>query len=330
MHELDTIAAERDALDDAELEALEEQSQLVDDLAGGARRGAGPRRGESRQAAAALAAVEGRDRRRDRRADGRRGPTSRRSLEGGVLADYERRRKHHGGVAVAQLDGRSCSGCHLDLSTSELETGARRRRRGSWPTARSAAASSSRRAPRRVVFFWFIGTAIVAVWYVFRDPRFDYRLLVVGSVLPLGRCALRARGRAGHALDALAGVQRRPARRRSWRSRQDGSRSASCDALVGPAHRHVPPPRVRRCVGNDRRVLVAVRRLGPGGAPAARGAARVGESRFWRRPASPSSCGSGVATVSVTRCGGATRCGPDGCWPREPDRPRDLIHCRSC
>jgi hypothetical protein len=36
------------------------------------------------------------------------------------------------------------------------------------------------------VFFWFIGTAIVAVWYVFRDPRFDYRLLVVGSVLPLG------------------------------------------------------------------------------------------------------------------------------------------------
>jgi hypothetical protein len=35
------------------------------------------------------------------------------------------------------------------------------------------------------VFFWFVGTAIVAVWYVFRDPRFDYRLLVVGSVLPL-------------------------------------------------------------------------------------------------------------------------------------------------
>jgi hypothetical protein len=35
------------------------------------------------------------------------------------------------------------------------------------------------------VFFWFIATAILAVWYVFRDPRFDYRLLVVGSVLPL-------------------------------------------------------------------------------------------------------------------------------------------------
>jgi hypothetical protein len=35
------------------------------------------------------------------------------------------------------------------------------------------------------VFFWFVGTAVIAVWYVFRDPRFDYRLLVVGSLLPL-------------------------------------------------------------------------------------------------------------------------------------------------
>ena len=36
------------------------------------------------------------------------------------------------------------------------------------------------------MFFWFVGTAVLTVWYVFRDPRFDYRLLVVGSVLPLG------------------------------------------------------------------------------------------------------------------------------------------------
>jgi len=35
------------------------------------------------------------------------------------------------------------------------------------------------------MFFWFIGTAIVAIGFVFRDPRFDYRLLIVGSVLPL-------------------------------------------------------------------------------------------------------------------------------------------------
>ena len=35
------------------------------------------------------------------------------------------------------------------------------------------------------MFFWFIGTAVLAVGFVFRDQRFDYRLLIVGSVLPL-------------------------------------------------------------------------------------------------------------------------------------------------
>jgi len=35
------------------------------------------------------------------------------------------------------------------------------------------------------MFLWFIGTAVLAVAYVFRDPTFDYRLLIVGSVLPL-------------------------------------------------------------------------------------------------------------------------------------------------
>jgi hypothetical protein len=40
------------------------------------------------------------------------------------------------------------------------------------------------------VFFWFIGTAVIAVWYVFRDPGFDYRMLAVGSVLPLGDALL--------------------------------------------------------------------------------------------------------------------------------------------
>lgn len=34
------------------------------------------------------------------------------------------------------------------------------------------------------MFFWFLGTAIVSVWFVFRDPAFDYRLLCVGALLP--------------------------------------------------------------------------------------------------------------------------------------------------
>jgi membrane-bound metal-dependent hydrolase YbcI (DUF457 family) len=43
------------------------------------------------------------------------------------------------------------------------------------------------------VFLWFIATSVVTVRFVFRDPTFDYRLLIVGSVLPL------ADGVTGHA-----------------------------------------------------------------------------------------------------------------------------------
>jgi len=35
------------------------------------------------------------------------------------------------------------------------------------------------------MIFWFLGTAVLAVWYVFRDPSFDYRLLLVGVILPV-------------------------------------------------------------------------------------------------------------------------------------------------
>ncbi len=34
------------------------------------------------------------------------------------------------------------------------------------------------------MFFWFIATAVVTVGFVFRDPSFDNRLLIVGAVLP--------------------------------------------------------------------------------------------------------------------------------------------------
>lgn len=35
------------------------------------------------------------------------------------------------------------------------------------------------------MFLWFVATSVIAVGYVFRDARFDYRLVIVGSVLPL-------------------------------------------------------------------------------------------------------------------------------------------------
>lgn len=34
------------------------------------------------------------------------------------------------------------------------------------------------------MLFWFVGSSWVAVWFVFRDERFDYRWLTVGALLP--------------------------------------------------------------------------------------------------------------------------------------------------
>lgn len=35
------------------------------------------------------------------------------------------------------------------------------------------------------MFFWFAGMSFVLVWLVFRSPMVDYRLVVLGSLLPL-------------------------------------------------------------------------------------------------------------------------------------------------
>ncbi len=34
------------------------------------------------------------------------------------------------------------------------------------------------------MFFWFIGTAIASVWFIFRDPEFSYWYVIFGAVLP--------------------------------------------------------------------------------------------------------------------------------------------------
>lgn len=34
------------------------------------------------------------------------------------------------------------------------------------------------------MFFWYVGAAILIIWFVFTDPNFDYRLLPVGAALP--------------------------------------------------------------------------------------------------------------------------------------------------
>lgn len=60
-------------------------------------------------------------------------------------------------------------------------------------TARTAAASSSdertlgaiARSALTVVLLWFVGLSVAIVWMVFRSPALDYRMVVVGALLPL-------------------------------------------------------------------------------------------------------------------------------------------------
>jgi len=34
------------------------------------------------------------------------------------------------------------------------------------------------------VLFWFVATSVLTIFFVFRDPRFDYRWLIAGVLLP--------------------------------------------------------------------------------------------------------------------------------------------------
>ena len=34
------------------------------------------------------------------------------------------------------------------------------------------------------MFLWFAGTALVAMWFTFRDPAIDHRLVIFGSLIP--------------------------------------------------------------------------------------------------------------------------------------------------
>ena len=52
-----------------------------------------------------------------------------------------------------------------------------------FQSARIAVASS--RCRHAVMLFWFIGTSVASVWSVFRDPKFAYRWVIVGALVPV-------------------------------------------------------------------------------------------------------------------------------------------------
>lgn len=119
MHEIETVNAQRNDLDDAELAALEEQSVLDDE------RTAHVAQEESLRSALGSAdealgqACEDIDVELD-------GLAERRERALSLLSDRDIARytavRDSVGVAVAELKGHRCEGCHLDLSAAEVDT----------------------------------------------------------------------------------------------------------------------------------------------------------------------------------------------------------------
>jgi len=118
MHEITTLDEQIDALDITEIEALEEQSTIDDQLTDHLRAEQG-----------LLDAVRSADLALQRAtseieaelavlADER---TSRRAAFGDLMLVHYDRVRASSGVAVAQLVGHRCEGCHLDLSAAEVD-----------------------------------------------------------------------------------------------------------------------------------------------------------------------------------------------------------------
>jgi predicted nucleic acid-binding Zn-ribbon protein len=118
-HEIETLNAHRDELDDRELEAMEQQAdaeQRLRELA--ADEDAVVAMKES--AAADLAVVKGTG------ADDEAELTAKYDAARAVLtaeevALYDAQRARHGGIGSAKLIGVKCDGCHLDLSRAEVD-----------------------------------------------------------------------------------------------------------------------------------------------------------------------------------------------------------------
>ena len=119
MHEIETVNSRRDELDDAELAALEEQATLDDELTA--------HLGDEESLAEALRLADEALGRACRDIDAELATLDERrteavaALDDAAAARYERVRASNG-VAVAQLKGHRCEGCHLDLSAAEVDT----------------------------------------------------------------------------------------------------------------------------------------------------------------------------------------------------------------
>jgi predicted nucleic acid-binding Zn-ribbon protein len=119
MHEIETINTTRGELDEQELLALDEQGAAEAETAH-LEAALVPATAAADEAAATWSAA---DAQLDAEAAALRVKRAEAAgvLSASELAAYEHARSQFGGVAVARLEGRTCSGCHLDLSPGEVD-----------------------------------------------------------------------------------------------------------------------------------------------------------------------------------------------------------------
>jgi predicted nucleic acid-binding Zn-ribbon protein len=119
MHEIETVNAQRNDLDDAELAALEEQSTLDDERTEHLAQEESLRSALRSADEAFGRACQDIDVELEALAERRESAVS--ALSDGIVARYMSVRGS-AGVAVAELKGHRCEGCHIDLSAAEVDT----------------------------------------------------------------------------------------------------------------------------------------------------------------------------------------------------------------
>ncbi len=119
MHEIATLTEQRDALDIRELEAMEAETTLEADLAAHLAGEDALRTGVQSADGALAEEVGDIDRQLDALAAERSVVVE--QIPADLIARYDRARPHLG-VVVSRLQGKQCTGCHLDLSAAELDT----------------------------------------------------------------------------------------------------------------------------------------------------------------------------------------------------------------
>src|SRR4051794_33599768 len=119
MHEIAGLNAQRSALDDEELEAMDGLGAAEEALREHATKEAALRQTAADAAEAATAATASAEAELAERITAR--DAAREAIDQATVSRYDSMRSTHDGVAVAKLAGLQCEGCHLDMSRAEAD-----------------------------------------------------------------------------------------------------------------------------------------------------------------------------------------------------------------